>query len=210
VNPRAPVLTVVKLGGSFAYSGVLPAWLAAIARGAGRVVLVPGGGPFADAVRTAQPKMGFDGATAHHMALIAMDQFGRALVGLNACLKTAASVAAIRQALRAGKVPVWSPTPMVTAAEDVPSSWDVTSDSLAAWLAHRIGAQRLLLVKHFDPPDHPISTQELAARGVVDRSFTAFLQAGGIEAWIAGPGHHTQAALALPTGAVVGSRIDLR
>jgi 5-(aminomethyl)-3-furanmethanol phosphate kinase len=210
VNARSPTLTVVKLGGSYAYSSALSAWLAAIARAAGRVVIVPGGGPFADAVRSAQPKMGFDDAAAHHMALMAMDQFGRALIGLNPCLRPAASVAAIRQALRAGKVPVWSPTRMVTGAKDVPCSWDVTADSLAAWLAHRIGAQRLLLVKHVDPPDNSVSAQVLAARDVVDRSFVAFLRASGIEASVAGPSQHAQAALALPGGAMVGSRIDLR
>jgi 5-(aminomethyl)-3-furanmethanol phosphate kinase len=210
VNARSPILTVVKLGGSYAYSSALSAWLAAIARAAGRVVIVPGGGPFADAVRSAQPKMGFDDAAAHHMALMAMDQFGRALIGLNPCLRPAASVAAIRQALRAGKVPVWSPTRMVTGAKDVPCSWDVTADSLAAWLAHRIGAQRLLLVKHVDPPDNSVSAQDLAAQGIVDPSFVAFLRASGIEASVAGPGQHAQAARALPAGAMVGSRIDLR
>ena len=210
MNARSPILTVVKLGGSYAYSSALSAWLAAIARAAGRVVIVPGGGPFADAVRSAQPKMGFDAAAAHHMALMAMDQFGRALIGLNACLKTAATVTAIRQALRAGKVPVWSPTRMVTGAKDVPCSWDVTADSLAAWLAHRIGAQRLLLVKHVDPADNSVSAQALAADGIVDQAFIAFLRESGVEASIAGPGQHAQAARALPAGAMVGSRIDLR
>jgi 5-(aminomethyl)-3-furanmethanol phosphate kinase len=47
----APV--VVKLGGSYAASAEREKWLDAIDRCAGEVVLVPGGGPFADAVRAA-------------------------------------------------------------------------------------------------------------------------------------------------------------
>ena len=48
---------VVKLGGSHAGSALLRPWLRAIEAAAGRVVLVPGGGPFADAVRDAQATM---------------------------------------------------------------------------------------------------------------------------------------------------------
>src|SRR5262245_52569461 len=90
---------VVKLGGSFALSSDLPAWLEVIAGGAGYVVLVPGGGPFADAVRAAQPVMRFDEAAAHHMALLAMEQYGRALVGLDPRFAMAGSISAMRRAL---------------------------------------------------------------------------------------------------------------
>ena len=75
IAPRA----IVKLGGSHAFGPHLHDWLEAIAREAGLVVIVPGGGPFADAVRAAQPAMGFDDEAAHAMALMAMAQFGRAL-----------------------------------------------------------------------------------------------------------------------------------
>ena len=89
--------TVVKLGGSYAFSTSLKDWIDAIAACAGRVVVAPGGGPFADAVRTAQIKMGFDDRAAHAMALLAMDQYGCALASLGAGLRLAASAAAIRR-----------------------------------------------------------------------------------------------------------------
>ena len=200
-------LTVVKLGGSYAFSSDLQGWLAAIASNAGHIVLVPGGGPFADAVRSAQPKMGFDDDAAHHMALLAMDQYGRALAALNKRFTPAASIAGIRRALRAGNVPVWSPTEMVLKRNDIPRSWEVTSDGLAAWLACRIGARRVLLIKHVDPPPDPIRIEDLVARGVVDRSFAAFLRDGAVEASIVGPAQRPPAAL---NGGIVGSRIDLR
>jgi aspartokinase-like uncharacterized kinase len=200
-------LTVVKLGGSYAFSSDLQGWLAAIASNAGDIVLVPGGGPFADAVRSAQPRMGFDDDAAHHMALLGMDQYGRALAALNKRFTPAASIAGIRRALRAGNVPVWSPTEMVLKRNDIPRSWEVTSDGLAAWLACRIGARRVLLIKHVDPPPDPIRIEDLVARGVVDRSFTAFLRDGAVEASIVGPAQRPPAAL---NGGIVGSRIALR
>jgi len=203
-------VTVVKLGGSYACSTNLTLWLDAIARGTGHVVIVPGGGPFADAVRAAQLRMRFDDVAAHRMALLAMEQFGHALVALNPRLRVAASVAAIRRALRANEVAVWSPAAMVLGAKDVPCSWDVTADSLAAWLAHRIGARRLLLVKQVEAPHHPVSARDLVARGIVDSAFIAFLAASGVEAWIAGPDQHAEAALALACGHEIGCGIDLR
>ena len=132
-------LAIVKLGGSHASGPHLKDWLAAIAAEAGAVVIVPGGGPFADAVRSAQASMGYDDSAAHAMALMAMAQFGRALQSLNPALQLTASRSAISRALKDGKVPVWSPEPMARAAA-LPETWALTSDSLAAWLAGALGA----------------------------------------------------------------------
>ncbi|HML15280.1 MAG TPA: hypothetical protein VK456_18390 [Xanthobacteraceae bacterium] len=200
---NAPI--VVKLGGSHASSPDLAAWLDALARAAGRVVIVPGGGPFADAVRAAQPAMGFDDQSAHRMALLAMEQFGCALVGLRPALRLAETAAAIRAALAAGTVPVWAPTRMALAANDVPASWDVTSDSLAAWLAGALGAQHLLLVKSIAAPPGPVRAADLSARGIVDPLFPRFLAASGAQAYLAGADAHATFA----AGSVPGVEIEL-
>src|SRR2546426_804978 len=71
--------TVVKLGGSFAFSPYLRDWIAAIAGCAGRTVVVPGGGPFADVVRAGQARMGFDDLAAHG-TMRAADLAGRDIV----------------------------------------------------------------------------------------------------------------------------------
>src|SRR5262249_8865194 len=160
---------VIKVGGSCAASLDLRRWAGAVAACGGRVVIVPGGGAFADAVRAAQPVMGFDDAAAHHMALLGMEQFGRALASFDARLSPVDSVAGLRRGLRDGNVPVWLPTRMTLAAADVPASWDVTSDSLAAWLAGRLGARRLVLMKQVDVPRD--FSENLATQGIVDPAF---------------------------------------
>jgi 5-(aminomethyl)-3-furanmethanol phosphate kinase len=204
----AVVPTVVKLGGSYAFSSTLKSWINAVAACAGRVVVVPGGGPFAEAVRVAQPKMGFDDRAAHEMALLAMEQYGCALASLGAGWRLAASAAAIQDVLREGGVPVWSPTPMLRDANDVPWSWDVTSDSLAAWLAGRIGAKRVLLVKQVEPPPGRLRAADLVADGIIDPAFPRFLRASGAQAFIAGPAGHAAAATAVRNGATVGAAIE--
>jgi dihydroneopterin aldolase len=184
-SPR-PRLAIVKLGGSHATGPHLKDWLTAMAVEAGSIVIVPGGGPFADAVRAAQASMGFRDPAAHIMALMAMAQFGLALESLNPSLSLASSRSAIFRALKDGKVPVWSPEPMARAAA-LPESWDLTSDSLAAWLAGALGAGRLLLVKHGRLEGALVDVHDLVARGVVDPLFPHYLKRSGAQAWLAGP-----------------------
>ena len=179
-------LSIVKLGGSHANGPHIKDWLAAIAAEAGSIAIVPGGGPFADAVRTAQLSMGYDDRAAHAMALTAMAQFGFALQSLNPALRLTASRDAILRALEDRKVPVWSPEQMAQAA-GLPETWDLTSDSLAAWLAGALGASRLILVKHGRFGTETVDARDLAARGVVDPLFPAYLRESGARAWLAGP-----------------------
>ena len=182
----AAPLAIVKLGGSHATGSHLKDWLGAIEAEAGAIAIVPGGGPFADAVRTAQTSMGYDDRAAHTMALMAMAQFGRALQSLNPALRLASSRSAILHALKERKVPVWSPEQMACAAA-LPETWDLTSDSLSAWLAGALGAGRLLLIKHGHFDTETIDAHDLAARGVVDPLFPRYLKESGVRAWLAGP-----------------------
>jgi dihydroneopterin aldolase len=204
----ADALTVVKLGGSLAFSPELPKWLAALAACAGRVVVVPGGGPFAQAVREGQQKIGYDERAAHRMALLAMEQYGTALQSLGKGFALAASTEDIGNLCRRGRVPVWAPAQMVLAEKDMPESWDVTSDSLAAWLAGKIGASRLLLIKSVGARA-PIAAGGLAARGIVDKLFPRFLAASGVAGFLVGPSEHGALAAALTAKSPLGAPIGL-
>jgi len=179
-------LTVFKLGGSLAHAPELRAWLKAIAGLRGTAVIVPGGGPFADAVRLAQPRIAYDDAAAHDMAMMAMAQFGRALVSLEPALRLADSRTAIKRALQEGIVPVWAPNRMADAAF-LPRSWEITSDSLAAWLTGEIGATRLVMIKHGDAGGPRLNADELAASGIVDPLFPRYLSLSGARAHLAAP-----------------------
>ena len=105
-------------------------------------------------------------------------------------------------------VPVWAPTRMVLAATELPQRWELSSDSLAAWLAGILGVSSLLLVKRIAGIEG-VSAANLAAKGVVDALFPRFLGASGAEAYIAGPADHAAAAAAIRRGGPPGSRIAL-
>lgn len=174
----APRALIVKLGGSLAGSAYLQNWLQALAEhGRGRAVIVPGGGPFADAVRAAQIALSFDDKTAHAMALLAMHQYGWMLRGLCPGLTLESDVERLPARLADGESVVWLPDLRQLDAAAIPANWDVTSDSLAAWLATRLSATDLLMVKSvFVAADAPL--EHLLADGVVDAAFRGYALTG--------------------------------
>lgn len=173
-----PIPWVVKLGGSLAEADSLRLWLAALAES--EVVIVPGGGPFADQVRRAQEFWRFDEDTAHIMAILAMRQYGVMLAGLHPGFATATHPDAMRNAPM-----IWLPDPEALNPAEIPASWDVTSDSLAAWLARKLGAAHLLLVKSAPIPPGNFPVSQLVAANVVDPAFPRFMLTAGCSVWLA-------------------------
>src|ERR1044072_4309078 len=113
MNPESPgVRTVVKFGGGLlsragAFDLVTEA-LTAFTRGR-RVLILPGGGPFADAVRQMFKRIKIGEDAAHWMAVLGMDQYAHALA---ARLPGAALVddePGISEALQSGRLPVLAP-----------------------------------------------------------------------------------------------------
>jgi aspartokinase-like uncharacterized kinase len=180
-------LTVVKLGGSFAFSPFLRSVLAEIEAAPCPLVVVPGGGPFADAVRAAQPGMGYGDDAAHRMALLAMAQFAEALAGLSPRLRPTSNLAGMQTAIAAGAVPIWSPWPLSDGLEALPASWDLTSDSLAAWLAGKLRAERLVMIKH---GALPAPLRQAAESGMVDPLFPTYAGRSGAAILWADPSQH--------------------
>jgi aspartokinase-like uncharacterized kinase len=193
------VLTVVKVGG-----GVGDA-LRSVCATLGplgerhRQLVVPGGAWFADAVRDADDRFGLSAAVSHRMAILGMEQFGLLL-----------------RDLLPGGPPVVMPASLPL--DDLPESWDVTSDSIAAWVAVREGAGRLVLVKGVDglyadwpPRGAPlahVSVAELAAlrpRGV-DEHLSVVLEGARFETWVIGA---ERLAELIERGTTVGTRIGL-
>jgi 5-(aminomethyl)-3-furanmethanol phosphate kinase len=167
-------LTVVKLGGSLLADPRLDAALQALARPG--IVIVPGGGVFADAVRAAQGPLRFDDTAAHAMAILAMAQTALLLRSRCPALQLAATPATIAAAVAAGRPVCWQPT----GVPDTEVGWHITSDSLAAWLAWQLGAARLVLVKAEGVPPQVATggddLQRWGDQGWVDAGFAAHAQ----------------------------------
>ena len=165
---------IVKIGGSLAHDLRLVPWLAMLAElGGGRVTVVPGGGIFADTVRASQRHWHFADLPAHNMAVLAMAQTAQLLHALEPRLMLATDEAGIRRALHAGQPALWLPLMLLRDAPDLLTNWEVTSDSLALWLARLLNAERLVVVKSCTVA--PGSTlAQLGEQGVLDARFEAW------------------------------------
>jgi aspartokinase-like uncharacterized kinase len=163
---------VVKLGGSLHDAPVLVRWLRLLATADGPPrIVVPGGGPFADAVRRLQAGLGFDDLAAHRMAILAMQQFALHLHGLEPRLALAEEESELRAAATAAHARLWLPWRLAGREGSLAASWALTSDSLACWLATRLDARVLLLVKSGAVPAGERGAEVLAASGLVDPAF---------------------------------------
>jgi 5-(aminomethyl)-3-furanmethanol phosphate kinase len=210
------VLTVVKVGGGLgreAGDDALRALCTTLGELGERhpLLVVPGGAHFADAVRDADRCFELLATTSHRMAVLGMEQFGWLLSDLIPRSERCADLAPAT-----GRTTVLLPAALPL---DLPASWQVTSDSIAAWVAVRAGAGRLVLVKEVDglfadwparaEPLARLSVAELAAQGAggVDEYLPTVLEDAHFETWVIGGRDPERLVELLDRGTTVGTRI---
>ena len=161
-------MQVVKVGGSLTRNGRLGDCLARIAhRYPYNTIVVPGGGTFADQVRLAQQEWHFNEVAAHRMAILAMQQM--ALL-FNALQPDWPLVKALDELKQPSGIGIWFPDFDLLEQYAIPSSWDITSDSLAAWLAGQLSATELHLIKSANCPNE-MTLEFFIAQGILDSAF---------------------------------------
>jgi aspartokinase-like uncharacterized kinase len=144
---------VIKVGGSLAEEPErlieLCAKLSRLAENYAFVV-VPGGGRFADAVRDSDKNFNLSSGVSHRMAILGMDQFGMLLAQITPKSCATYSLDDARQLSETEVVPVFLPSRLMFKEDPLKNSWDVTSDSIAAYVASRLQAAKLVLVTDVD------------------------------------------------------------
>jgi aspartokinase-like uncharacterized kinase len=144
---------VIKVGGSLAED---PAGLKALCNKLGEIakkhgiVVVPGGGKFADVARELDRRYALSTEVSHRMAILGMDQFGLLLSQIipNSCATYLLNDA--KQLSEISVVPIFLPSRLMLQEDQLESSWDVTSDSIAAYVASRLNADKVILVTDVD------------------------------------------------------------
>jgi len=209
---------VVKVGGSLARSRKILTRLCFELSRLGKLyplLLVPGGGPFADEVRKEYCKFKLSEDTAHWMALMAMNQFGLMLAELTG-IETS-------ETLSGGRTLIFLPFRLIFEEDPLPHSWDITSDSVAAYIAWKAGAPRVILLKDVDgvfsadPKRHKdarllesVKAFELSSLGAstgVDSFFSRLVSEYGVEAWVINGKYPKRLEKLLLEGRTLGTRI---
>jgi aspartokinase-like uncharacterized kinase len=151
-------LAVVKVGGGLsAAAGALDTVGRALAEAGRRhpIVVVPGGGPFADQVRAFERRERLSADAAHWMAMLAMDQYAQVLAERIEGAVLVEEPGAIGPATEPEGIAVLAPSRWMRAADVLPHTWGATSDSVAAFVAGALDAACLVLLKPVDGAPGP-------------------------------------------------------
>ena len=184
IRPEA----IVKVGGSlFGDPARLRSVLGMLSQAGVPLVIVPGGGPFADAVRAAQAALRFSEPCAHDLAMLAMRQTAGVFAGLENRLIVADALGEASDILAEGLVPVLVPRLELNEDTSFPKTWEATSDAIACWTGVRLRAGRIVFVKSRSAPAGSVP-EELARAGVIDQVSPGILASAGIETLVVGPG----------------------
>lgn len=215
---------VIKVGGSLGQWGGVGKLLDSIEqwKGATNVLVIPGGGVFADLVRAEDRRSHLTECAAHRMAILAMDQYGLQLCDLASRAAPASSLNQVMQVIRCGRLPVYLPSRSLARLDPFTASWRVTSDSIAAYIAGLVHARALLLLKSVDgifardpkaDPSAPllprITRSHLSRYCGVDREFGRWLN--GIHCcWVINGTHPARVKEWLERGTTVGTSVVTR
>jgi aspartokinase-like uncharacterized kinase len=120
------------------------------------LLVVPGGGALADAVRGMEQELRLTPTAAHWMAILAMDQWAYAIAAAIPNARVVHDTAEIQEALAVSAVPVLAPYRWMLAADVLPHGWEATSDSIAAFIAGALDAECLVLLKPVSGTDETL------------------------------------------------------
>ena len=210
---------VVKVGGSLArLKKDMLRLCASLSRLAQRyqMLIVPGGGAFADKVREAYRRFRLSDDVAHWMALTAMNQFGFMLAEM-------VGVEAAERPSEDGKSIVLLPFRIMLEDDPLPHSWDATSDSVAAYIAWKFGIAKVVILTDVDgvfssdPKRNPdarllreVKASKLAGfkkATSVDPLFPRLIGRYRLKAWVLNGKHPDRLEQVLLGGKPVGTRI---
>lgn len=175
---------VIKLGGSLlAKARELVHFLGGYAeRNAISIVIIPGGGPFAEEIKRLPEKEAISDDAAHWMAVLAMHQYGFFLADDNPDIPVVESMDEIQNA---GHICIVLPYKILKDDDSLPHTWDVTSDTIAAFIAEKLGEKSFIKVTAVDgilDEDgslinriHPKELIEKEHTGCVDAELPGFL-----------------------------------
>jgi hypothetical protein len=152
------------------------------------------------------------------MAILAMDQYGHLISSLIPDSELVQDLSDARKVSASGRVPVLLTYNLLFQADALPRSWDVTADSIAAWVAGLAGARQLVLLKSVDglftdnPCSHAnvellekIDLNQLIRCGGVDRYFASILSKYRLDVWVINGKHPERLTQLLDTGGAKGT-----
>ena len=138
------MVTVVKIGGSLfpEHTEKLCEYLE---KSNEKLVLINGGGDFANKLREYNDKYNFSDDIMHWSAIKCMDIIGELIASKNNHIQCTDNLKDIDKIHESGKIPLLLCYNILKNNDTLKHSWNITSDSIACYFAHRLNAKLLIL-----------------------------------------------------------------
>lgn len=114
----------------------------------GKIILIPGGGSFANFIRKAYSELKFTNELAHWMSIVSMNYNGIELGKKFPKLEVLEEYNKLKEIGKSFFI--FLPYRFLKENDKLPHSWDVTSDSITLFLAKKLGLNECFLIKDID------------------------------------------------------------
>ncbi|MHA1409914.1 MAG: amino acid kinase family protein [Candidatus Odinarchaeia archaeon] len=145
---------VVKVGGSlfvdFNKTALIFNTLLELIHGGYRLVVVPGGGMFADSIRMLQKKYNITDDAAHWLAILSMVQTAYLIMDINKYAVIFSNIKELNALYDKNFLPIVNAHDFLKSDDRLPHSWDITSDSISVFIANKLNSKKLILLKDVD------------------------------------------------------------
>tara|TARA_B100000900_G_C20523626_1_gene693266 strand:- start:94 stop:765 length:672 start_codon:yes stop_codon:yes gene_type:complete len=173
-NNTKLVMWIIKIGGSWITSHQLNDLLQLLKKKAKseNIVLVVGGGCFADSVRLVYKKKKMSERTSSFVALKSTELFAHLLKEIDKDIDLTEDFKSLNNK---GNLKVWLPSNILKTESSFISSWESTSDSVAAWLHNKMDSKGLLFIKSLKLKRKSYNLKYLQKEKIIDRNVGKYI-----------------------------------
>jgi hypothetical protein len=163
---KREISAVIKLGGSMLLNhidSIKPLFQTLFEQGKfHRLIIIPGGGSLANEVRRMYREYNLSDSTAHFMAVLAIDQNAFMINQFLERSRVVFDTSDARRTTKGHQVAILAPFRLMLNRDPLPHSWNITSDSISAYVAKTLRAEKLILLKDVDGiyTDDPKKTKD--------------------------------------------------
>ncbi|MBP2172133.1 aspartokinase-like uncharacterized kinase [Methanococcus voltae] len=157
-----------------------------------KLLIIPGGGNFANNVRDIYEKTNLSDDGAHKLATLCTDLTGVYMKDISN-VKTANNIYDVKDMFRYEDLLIFLPSNLILSTDKLPRSWDVTSDSFAGYIADLIDCKKLIIATDVDGiynkyPEgkllNTINAKSIKGFTSIDKYLPEFICSNNIECYV--------------------------
>ncbi len=142
---------IVKIGGSLTYDAkpLLKTLKNYVKESNKNIVIIPGGGEFANVVRKIDKSLNLSNSLSHKLAIKCMDLIGEIYSEIGN-IKAYDTLFDLKREIKKEKIAILLPSKILISTDISEHSWDVTSDSLSLYIGNLLDVKEIIIATDVD------------------------------------------------------------